>query len=112
MRPTRRQFILLIGASAIGVACGKTGSGSHSSTAPAPGSISALVAGATQLSLLGTGGDAAPMATGRQRFGFALLNLQNQTLTSGSPQVWLSKTETSAATGPFPATWHPFTGYQ
>ena len=52
------------------------------------------------------------MSPGRNRFGFALVNLQNQAIVGGTPEVWLAPDEKSRATGPVPATWHPFTAYQ
>jgi hypothetical protein len=64
------------------------------------------------LSVLGTGADAPQMNPGKNRFGFALVNLQNQAIVGGTPHVWLARDETSRVAGPFPATWHPFTAYE
>jgi hypothetical protein len=105
----RRQFLLAMGVGLLGAAC--TRSGGASSQTP-PGSIEAITAGATMLSVLGTGADATPMNPGNNRFGFVLINLQNQAIVGGSPQVWVAPGNRSRATGPFAATWHPFTAYE
>ena len=106
-RPTRRQFLLALGVGAVSVACTR----GRTQSAPS-GSIGALTAGAAQLSVLGSGADAPPMNAGKNRFGFALLDLQSRAIVGGSPQVWLAPDEASRAIGPFAATWHPFTAYQ
>jgi hypothetical protein len=64
------------------------------------------------LSVLGTGADAPAMNPGKNRFGFVLVNLQNQAIVGGTPQVWLARDETSRVIGPFTAAWHPFTAYE
>lgn len=108
-QPSRRQFLLALGVGVVGVAC--TRGGTKTSSGPS-GSIQALVGATPQLSVLGTGGDAPPMGPGRNRFGFALVDVNNHPIVGGSPQVWLAPDETTAAMGPFPATWHPFTAYE
>jgi len=64
------------------------------------------------LSVLGTGADAPAMNPGKNRLGFVLVNRQNQVIVGGTPQVWLAPDDTTRATGPFTATWHPFTAYE
>ncbi len=107
--PSRRQFLLALGVGLVGVACSVASRKSSSSLVP--GSIAALTAGASMLSVLGTGADAAPMSPGRNRFGFVLVNLQNQAIIGGSPEVWLALDEKAKAQGPYSATWHPFNAY-
>ncbi|HEX9342526.1 MAG TPA: hypothetical protein VF995_02775 [Actinomycetota bacterium] len=93
-----------LGVSALVSACGSKGGGSSSTgTAPA-GSLKALAAGATQLSLLGTADAQNPLPVGRSLFTFGLVTPDNQLISGGSPQVWLAKDDTSKALGPFPAT--------
>lgn len=108
-RPTRRQFLLAMGMGVIGVACG---GGGTSPPGPAPGSIDRLVAGRTRLSVLGTGADSPPMNPGPNRVGFDLVDQQGGLLEGGSPKVWIARDTTHRALGPFPAPWHPFTGYE
>ncbi len=108
--PSRREFLLALGVGIVGTAC--SGGGRKSSSPPVPGSIEALTAGASMLSVLGTGADAAPMNPGTNRFGFVLVNLQNQAIIGGSPEVWLALDEGAKARGPYSATWHPFTAYE
>ncbi len=107
--PSRRQFLLALGVGLVGAAC--SGGSRKSSSQSVPGSIETLTAGASMLSVLGTGADAAPIIPGANRFGFVLVNLQNQAVIGGSPQVWLALDERSKAKGPYSATWHPFTAY-
>src|SRR5438552_2650112 len=102
--PTRRQFLLALGVGAVGVAC------TRGRTTSAPlGSIADLTQGIPQLSVLGTGADAPPMSAGRNRLGFALVDLQGRAIVGGAPQVWLATDETTRALGPTAAIWHPFT---
>jgi len=108
-RPTRRQFLLATGIGLIGAAC--TRGSPNPSSGGVPGSIPALTGGGSQLSILGTGADAPQMNPGRNRFGFALVNLQSQAIGGGSPQVSLATDERSKAIGPFAASWYPFTAY-
>jgi len=111
LRPTRRQFLVAMGVGLIGAAC-TSGSRSRGSNSAPSGSLAALTTGATALSLVGSGADAPPTGPGANRFGFALVDQQNRALVGGAPQVWIALDPTAKAIGPFPATWHPFTGYQ
>jgi hypothetical protein len=114
---SRREFLIALGAAGLGaaaVAC--TGSGSPkptpSGSSAAPNSIIGLVDGNEQLSLFSGGGEAdAPLLPGKQLFGFALTTKAGSLLTGGTPQVYIAKDQTSPATGPVPATWYPFEGY-
>jgi len=105
----RRQFLLAAGVGLGGAACTRVGTGGL--TPASPGSIDALTAGTTMVSVIGTGGDAPQMNPGKNRLGFILPTVDGNGVAGGSPQVWLAKDSTSKATGPVPATWHPFTGY-
>ncbi len=104
----------MMGLAVVGVACtkakGTAGNPTPPATGPsgAPGSINALTAGAQQLSLLSTN---TPVNPGKVLFGFDLSTSAGGLVTAGSPQVWIAKDQTSPATGPFQATWHPFTAY-
>ena len=69
------------------------------------------MAGATELSVLGTGADAPPMSPGPNRLGLILLTRQNGVIQGGSPAVWIARGTRARAMGPFPATWHPYTAY-
>jgi hypothetical protein len=101
---------------ALGVACSKapaaaptTPSGTTNGPPPAAGSLDALGQGAEQLSLLST---TTPVNTGKVRFAFDLSTPASALITGGTPQVWIAKDQTSAATGPFVARWYPFTAFQ
>jgi hypothetical protein len=107
-RPTRRQFLIAMGVGLIGAACSRAGG---RTVAGAPGSIDALTSGKTPLSVLGTGTDALPMNPGTNRLGFALVTSAGGLVHGGSPEMWIAKDSRTRALGPFPATWHPFTGY-
>jgi hypothetical protein len=80
---------------------------------PRPSSVAAttidhVAKGSASLSLLSSPTRTRP---GRQTFGFDLTNGQNQLLTGGNPVVWLAKSRTAKAAGPFLAQWLPFTAY-
>src|SRR5438552_13201666 len=72
-----------------------------------PTTIARLASDASPLSLLDTGGMVRP---GPNVFSFDLLT-GGGLVTGGSPQVWIARGKTDRATGPFTATWYPFTGY-
>jgi len=94
-----------LGVSALVDACTSGKGGGTGSTSPPPaGSLKALAAGATQLSLLGTADTQSPLPVGRSLFTFGLVTPDNQLLNGGTPQVWLAKDDTSKALGPFRAT--------
>jgi hypothetical protein len=116
---SRRDLLrsVALGAGALGVsalvsACsGKNGGGGGAGGAAPAGSLKALAAGATQLSLLGTAGAQSPLPVGRSLFTFGLVTPENQLLSGGSPQVWIAKDDTSKALGPFTATSYRMTAY-
>ncbi len=93
----------VLAVSALVTACSGAKKGGSTGAAPA-GSLRALTAGATQLSLLGTADAQNPLPVGRSLFTFGLVTPDNQLITGGSPQVWLAKDDTSKALGPFVAT--------
>jgi hypothetical protein len=98
-----------MGVALLGAACTRRGPPSPSSATP--GSISDLTSGGSTLSILGTGADAAPMSAGKNRFGFALVTLQNNVVQGGVPRVWAARDPNGKALGPWPAPWHAFTAY-
>lgn len=106
---TRREFLAALGAGAVGVAC--TGSSPAPRAARPTGTIASIVAGATTVSVIGTGSDAPPLGPGRSRFGFDLVTVRNELIQGGAPKVWVATGPRAPAAGPFPATWHPFTAY-
>ena len=76
--------------------------------APA-GSLQALKADATQLSLLGAQSQL-PVGTGLYTFGLATPD--NRLVTGGAPEVWVSLNDTGRAAGPFPTRWFELEAYE
>lgn len=104
---SRRQFLATLSLAMAGVACTK-----GSKRPPAnPNSIDALKAGATPLSLFGSADAENPVNPGANRFAFGLVTSSGGVVTGGAPQLYLARSRTDAAQGPFRATWYPFTGY-
>jgi hypothetical protein len=116
---SRREFLVAVGAvglGAVAAACTKSqgpdGGQPTSPGTPAPNSLLAIKDGHEQLSLFSGGGEAdSPLVPGKQLFGFALTTQQSQIVSGGSPQVYVSKDQTSPMAGPYPATWYLFKGY-
>jgi hypothetical protein len=111
--PSRREFLRLAGAggSAIGLAallaaCG--GDDEPAGSAPA-GSLQALRADATQLSLLGA---QSQLPVGTALYTFGLSTADNRLVTGGTPEVWVAKNETGRAAGPFPSRWFELQAYE
>jgi hypothetical protein len=111
--PSRRDFLRLAGAggSAAGLAallaaCG--GDDEPGGAAPA-GSLQALKADATQLSLLGAQSQL-PVGTGLYTFGLATPD--NRLVTGGAPEVWVALNDTGRAAGPFPTRWFELEAYE
>jgi hypothetical protein len=111
--PSRRDFLRLAGAggSAAGLAallaaCG--GDDEPGGAAPA-GSLQALKADATQLSLLGAQSQL-PVGTGLYTFGLATPD--NRLVTGGAPEVWVALNDTGRAAGPFPTRWFKLDAYE
>lgn len=121
--PSRRDFLLGMGALGLGaVAAACTGKASSQPTPSASstrippdggtGSVKAIESGATaQLSVLSAASAQTPLAPGKQLLGFALSNSSGGLVTGGQPAVYLAKDQTSKPLGPLPADWFPFTGY-
>jgi hypothetical protein len=112
-RPSRRQFLGTVGLAVLGAACSSSNSGSNGGTSTAsssggPTTLAGLAKGASQVSVLSS---TTPVSPGKVRFAFAL-STQQGVLTGGAPQVWAAKTQTSPASGPSTASWHPFTAYE
>ena len=110
--PSRRDFLRLAGAGggALGLgallaACGKDDE--PGGAAPA-GSLQALRANATQLSLLGA---QSQLQVGTALYTFGLSTADNRLVTGGAPQIWVAKDDTSRAAGPFPTRWFELKAY-
>jgi hypothetical protein len=111
---TRRELLRLAGAggSALGLAallaaCGDDNQGGGGS-APA-GSLKALRADATQLSLLGA---QSQLPVGAGLFTFGLATADNRLVTGGAPQVWVARDDSTRAAGPFPTRWFELKAYE
>ena len=112
--PSRRDFLRLAGAggSAAGLAAllAACGGGDEPSSGAAPaGSLQALKADATQLSLLGAQSQL-PVGTGLYTFGLATPD--NRLVTGGAPEVWVALNDTGRAAGPFPTRWFELEAYE
>jgi hypothetical protein len=112
---SRRQLLRLAGAgggalglAALLAACGGGKAGGGSGAAPA-GSLKALQADATQLSLLGA---QSQLPVGRSLYTFGLATADNRLVTGGNPQVWVARDDTAKAAGPFPTRWFQLQAYQ
>jgi hypothetical protein len=111
--PSRREFLRLAGAggSAVGLsallaACG--GDDQQGGQVPA-GSLQALRADATQLSLLGA---QSQLPVGAGLFTFGLATADNRLVTGGAPQVWVARDDATRAAGPFPTRWFELKAYE
>jgi len=111
--PSRRDFLRLAGAGggALGLgallaACGKDDE--PGGAAPA-GSLQALRANATQLSLLGA---QSQLQVGTALYTFGLSTADNRLVTGGAPQIWVAKNDTGRAAGPFPTRWFELEAYE
>ena len=111
--PSRRDFLRLAGAggSAVGLAAllAACGGGDEPSGAAPAGSLQALKADATQLSLLGAQSQL-PVGTGLYTFGLATPD--NRLVTGGTPEVWVALNDTGRAAGPFPTRWFELEAYE
>jgi hypothetical protein len=110
---SRRELLRLAGAgggalglAALLAACG--GDEQPPPSAPA-GSLRALQANATQLSLLGA---QSQLQAGSSLYTFGLATPDNRLVAGGSPQVWAARDETSKALGPFPTRWFELRAYE
>jgi hypothetical protein len=111
---SRRALLRLAGAggSALGLAallaaCGGDEPAGSGGSAPA-GSLKALQADATQLSLLGA---QSQLPVGVDLYTFGLATADNRLVTGGAPQVWVAKNDTGRAAGPFPTRWFELEAY-
>jgi len=112
---SRRELLRLAGAgggalglAALLAACGGDKPGGAAGQAPS-GSLKALQADATQLSLLGA---QSQLPVGRSLYTFGLATADNRLVTGGSPQVWVARNDTDQAAGPFPTRWFQLEAYQ
>jgi hypothetical protein len=100
---TARILTLALAAAACG---GEPGEGPDGS---AEGSIAALSEGTTEVSLINAQSE---LPTGESLYTFGLVTSDGGLITEGSPQVYVARDESSAALGPFPATFHEFTAFE
>jgi hypothetical protein len=113
--PSRREFLRLagVGGGALGLgallaACGGDEPGGSGGSAPS-GSLAALRADATQLSLLGA---QSQLPVGTSLYTFGLSTADNRLVKGGAPEVWVAKNDTGRAAGPFPSRWFELTAYE
>src|SRR5215207_7414965 len=115
-RVSRRELLRLagVGGGALGLAAllaacgGDDQPGGSSESAPA-GSLQALKADATQLSLLGA---QSQLQVGTGLYTFGLATPDNRLVQGGALQVWLAKNDTGRAAGPFPTRWFELKAYE
>ncbi len=113
---SRRELLRLagVGGGALGLAallaaCGGDDQPGGSAGAAPAGSLKALQADATQLSLLGA---QSQLQVGVSLYTFGLSTPDNRLVTGGSPQIWVAKNDTGRAAGPFPTRWFELTAYE
>ena len=113
---SRRELLRLagVGGGALGLAallaaCGGDDQPGGSSEGAPAGSLKALQADATQLSLLGA---QSQLQVGVSLYTFGLSTPDNRLVTGGSPQIWVAKNDTVRAAGPFPTLWFELTAYE
>jgi hypothetical protein len=112
---SRRELLRLAGAgggalglAALLAACGGDNKGGTGGSSPA-GSLKALRADATQLSLLGA---QSQLPVGAELYTFGLSTADNRLVTGGAPQVWVARDDTARAAGPFPTRWFELKAYE
>ena len=113
---SRRELLRLagVGGGALGLAAllaacgGDDEPGGSAGSAPA-GSLKALQAEATQLSLLGA---QSQLQVGTVLYTFGLATADNRLVQGGAPQVWVAKNDTGRAAGPFPTRWFELKAYE
>ena len=113
---SRRELLRLAGVgggaltlAALLAACGGDDQPGGSAGAAPAGSLKALQADATQLSLLGA---QSQLQVGVSLYSFGLSTPDNRLVTGGSPQIWVAKNDTGRAAGPFPTRWFELTAYE
>jgi hypothetical protein len=114
--PSRRELLRLagVGGGALGLAallaaCGGDDEPGGSGGSVPAGSLKALAADATQLSLLGA---QSQLQVGVSLYTFGLSTADNRLVTGGTPQVWVAKNDTGRAAGPFPTRWFELEAYE
>jgi hypothetical protein len=112
---SRRELLRLAGAgggalglAALLAACGGDNKGATGGSSPA-GSLKALRADATQLSLLGA---QSQLPVGAGLYTFGLSTADNRLVAGGAPQVWVARDDTTRAAGPFPTRWFELKAYE
>jgi hypothetical protein len=112
---SRRELLRLAGAgggalglAALLAACGGDNKGGTGGSSPA-GSLKALRADATQLSLLGA---QSQLPVGAGLYTFGLSTADNRLVAGGAPQVWVARDDTARAAGPFPTRWFELKAYE
>ena len=112
---SRRELLRLAGAgggalglAALLAACGGNKQSGTGGSAPA-GSLNALAANATQLSLLGA---QSQLPVGAGLFTFGLSTADNRLVAGGAPQVWVARDANTRAAGPFPTRWFELEAYE
>jgi hypothetical protein len=114
--PTRRELLRLagVGGGALGLAallaaCGGDDQAGGPGGSVPPGSLKALAADATQLSLLGA---QSQLPVGTSLYTFGLATADNRLVTGGAPEIWVAKNDTGRAAGPFPTRWFELEAYE
>jgi hypothetical protein len=112
---SRRELLRLVGVgggalglAALLAACGGDDQGGTGGSTPA-GSLKALRADATQLSLLGA---QSQLPVGAGLYTFGLSTADNRLVTGGAPQIWVARNDTTRAAGPFPTRWFELKAYE
>jgi hypothetical protein len=110
---SRRELLRLagVGGGALGLAAllGACDRGKPATPSAPAGSLQALQANATQLSLLGA---QSQLQVGQGPFTFGLATPDNSLVVGGNPEVWVARDDTSKAEGPFPTRWYELTAYK
>jgi hypothetical protein len=113
---SRRELLRLagVGGGALGLAallaaCGGDDEPGGSGGSVPAGSLKALAADATQLSLLGA---QSQLPVGTTLYTFGLTTADNRLVTGGAPEIWVAKNDTGRAAGPFPTRWFELEAYE
>src|SRR5436305_1840327 len=106
-------LVLCLGLLASCTGGGHSGGPTPSPLPPGRTSLQSLMRGAQQLSLLtGLGASNLPdeaIQAGRSTYVFDLSTSGNRLIEGGRPEVYVARSQTSPAIGPFPATWSDYT---
>ena len=111
---SRRELLRLAGAgggalglAALLAACG--GDDDQAGGSAPAGSLKALAADATQLSLLGA---QSQLQVGKSLYTFGLATADNRLVAGGAPEIWVAKNDSGRAAGPFPTRWFELKAYE